>query len=492
MARRLRFLFASLTAFSLGQLGDAGAQSNAPSSAIPWLSDVIATAPILADPIVPTTVEQVTVTPLETQGPVATGVLDADQLGLPEAIWADSTATEALDFVQTTPYGGPPSARALLRGILIARLDEGADFGSAYHLARVDRLLEIGALDEADALLDAINTNTPALLGRFFDVSLLTHRPQRACKRLAEMPAASPSRDAQVFCLAIQEDWEAADVALELGLTLGEIDADMGTLLAFFLDAGLLEDLDGPAPLAQPTAFEVYLRDSIGLPRGAGVMPAAFAHADLAKFIPVRFQIEAGEKLVADGALSHSILFASYRQEEPAASGGVWDRADAVQKFDRASLSEDMAVALRRMDREFDAIGLRTALAREYAAQLERKLTPGDLPQDVWPIVARLLLLGDRPAKAHEWLNEYGSENLATAVAIVETDSLLPFMAGRAVDIGSMTQPGALKHALSLLAQEREPDAFLEAIGILDALGLKRAAKSIALEKLLDPKGSYG
>ncbi len=469
------------------------AQSNAPSSAIPWLSDVLAAPQALDQDLEkPTKVEPVSVTALETQAPLATGVLTADQLGLPYAIWSDSTAEDALDFVNTTPYGGPPSARALFRGILIARLKEGADFGSRYHLARVDRLLGIGALDEADALLDATDTNTAALLGRFFDVSLLTHRPQRACARLAEMPAVSPSRATQVFCFAIQEDWEAADVSLGLGVTLGEIDADMGSLLAFFLDAGLIEELDAPVPSAQPTAFEVYLRDSVGLPRGEANMPAAFAHADLANFMPIRFRMEAAEKLVTSGALSHSTLFASYREEEPAASGGIWERADAVQEFDAASLSVDVAAALERMDGEFDAIGLRTALAREYAAQLERKLQPGDLPHQVWPIVARLLLLGDRPAKAHEWLNEYGSENLAIAVEIVQSNSLAPLTNGLEVDISSMTQPGALKHALSLLAKDRAKGEFLEAITILDALGLKRAAKAIAIEKLLDPKGSYG
>jgi len=367
------------------------------------------------------TTEPIKVTPLGKASPEQAGVLTAAQLGLRSDFWSETDAIAALSFITDTPYGGPPSAKRLLRGLLMARFETGADYGDAVLLARVDRLLAIGALDEADALLDSAALTTPQLLGRFFDVNLLTGRPQRACDTLAGLPALAPNRAAEVFCLAINENWQAADVALNLGSTLGEIDETKAALLAFYLDPGLIEAADPPAPSQMPTAFEAYLRDSIGVQDSDAPAPLAFLHRDLAKFIPVRFKMEAAEKLVREGALSQKILFAAYREEVPAASGGVWERADAVQEFDRASAPQDIARTLTRLDDEITALGLRTALAREIAPQLARKLQPSDLPGETWPLVARLLVLGGQTETALAWKNDAASQALLTAFDIIET-----------------------------------------------------------------------
>ena len=78
------------------------------------------------------------------------------------------------------------------------------------------------------------------------------------------------------------------------------------------------------------------MREAVGLPRPPGPLPLAFLHMDLDEHVPMRIRAEAAERLVLSGAVAAPALFAAYRSGEPAASGGVWDRAQAVQALDAA------------------------------------------------------------------------------------------------------------------------------------------------------------
>ncbi len=72
-------------------------------------------------------------------------------------------------------------------------------------------------------------------------------------------------------------------------------------------------------------------------------LPRAFAHADLRSTTAWRTRIEAAERLVRNGAIPGSVLLAAYTEQTPAASGGVWDRAKAIQDFDAAIAAADPA-----------------------------------------------------------------------------------------------------------------------------------------------------
>ena len=88
-----------------------------------------------------------------------------------------------------------------------------------------------------------------------------------------------------------------------------------------------------PDPL---TALDFLMREAVALPRPSGPLPLAFLHSDLGEHVPMRSRIVAAERLTMSGAASYPVLFAAYRSGVPAASGGVWDRARAVQTLDAA------------------------------------------------------------------------------------------------------------------------------------------------------------
>jgi len=510
---------------ALAFAGASGAEdaTSLPLTAIPWLSDSIETSapedPAQAPRARPrppevATVGTITVTPLEGTRRDAVGLIAPATSGLPRALWGDTIAPAARDLILEHPEGALPAARALFRLLLLAEADpppgSGPDAGLL--LARVDRLLAMGALEDAEALILAAGPETPDLFRRWFDIGLLTGRAQPQCTALRRNPALSPTLPARVFCLARGGDWNAAEITLTLGEGVGAIRPEQERLLARFLDPVLFEGEPDP-PVPEPlTAIDFVLREAVGLPRPPGRLPLAFLRADLDEHAPMRMRIDAAERLVLANAEPEATLFAAYRAGTPAASGGVWDRARAVQALDAALASGDaaaLAAALSEADRALSARGLRVALAREYGPALAGRTDM--LPEQgiAERLFELLLLAGERDAAAmitgsdprRAVLLAIGDparplpeppEEARLAAALDGLTDRLPRDA-RETRLAGLVLTGrsgeALLAALALVAEgpNTDPAALAAALLTLRAAGQDAAARAIALEALLLP-----
>lgn len=479
-----------------------------PRSAIPWLSDILAND--VTAPTLPTdTGDAIVVTSLNDRQRDGVGILSFKQSGIARDVWAKTSALRARKLMATTPYAGVPEVRSLYRRMLLAEFDppSGASASTNLLLARIDKLLEIGALEQASAMIDAAGADTAELFGRWFDISLLTDNADEACAALSHSPMLSPAKNVRVFCLARVGDWDAAAVSLTLGETLGEVDAHYSQLLSFFLDPALIEEEDPPIARQPMSALEFLIRESVGLPRPPTPLPDAFLHADLADYVPVRFRMLAAERLVRMGVLDPGILFAAYREEPAASSGGIWERADAVQDFDAADAS-DLADALLRVDKEMSDVGLRLVAAEEFAPLLAG-ITALDEGKKVQDLISTYLFLADQPQLATDMMPPNATVALQTASVVhglsdvidpsirAETFAILaPFLEtdpARLLDqrmarlilddrIGE-----AIFASIALLAQDRRPDpgdATL-ALATLRSVGQDATAKTIATQLLL-------
>ncbi|MEY5037681.1 MAG: hypothetical protein RL472_787, partial [Pseudomonadota bacterium] len=208
-----------------------------PLSAIDWLSQPV-TAP--ADTVVPTEPSppeakkkpkikeapvtsggglpaNVTTSVLGGPSPDAVGLLTPAQTGFPHALWGMGLTDEAAAALTRADPVGLPSLQSLLITVLLAEALPPADAGVEGRLlmARIDKLLALGALEQAQALLDAaLPARTPELFRRSFDVALLTGNEDRACAALVQAQALSPTLPARVFCMAREGDWSSAALTL--------------------------------------------------------------------------------------------------------------------------------------------------------------------------------------------------------------------------------------------------------------------------------------
>ncbi len=360
----------------------AAAQEVIPLGATDWLSDTITRphANVATDASVPT----VTVLPLDAVHMDSVGLLPATITGLPPGLWGTSSAADLAELMRGQPAQGLPAMLAFTQMLALAELDPPADAtpeGSDLFLARLDMLLDRGALDPAQALMERAGPTEPAVFRRWFDVSLLTDRADRACGAMNANPHIAPTFPARIFCLARGGDWSAAALSLGTGEALGQITSDEADLLARFLDPLMFEGEPRLPVDTTLTPLEFQMRMAIAERPDATALPLAFVHADLSVLAGWRAQLSAAERLTRSGAIAPQQWLAIYTAQTPAASGAVWDRVAALQAFDAALLAGDPVETSHRLAPAWAAMeeaGLEVAFADIYAERLLRSPLVGD------------------------------------------------------------------------------------------------------------------
>ncbi len=380
-------------AFGGATASAAETQDGAPLSAIDWLSKSVAgPAAIPLPPSVTTeppvttdvTPHPITVNPIGGPSLDGLGLFPVATTGLPRDLWGTTSSAELARLIRAERVDTLPAIHALLYTLLLAEVAPPADSDGrgALFLARVDRLLDLGALDPALALLEMVEDPQAEPFRRWFDVALLIGREDRACEVMRETPQIAPTFPARVFCLARGGDWNAAALSLRTGETLGYIDADMALLLERFLDPELFEgEPDLPLP-ARPSPLVLRLMEAVGQPLPTTTLPLAFAQADLRSNAGWKTRLEAGERLARTGAIGPNRLLGLYTERRPAASGGVWERVRVVQALDSALSARDaeaVALALPPAWNQMEAMELEVPFAELYGRALANLRLPGQV-----------------------------------------------------------------------------------------------------------------
>ncbi|WP_282601697.1 hypothetical protein [Paracoccus sp. PARArs4] len=346
----------------------------------------------------------VSVTRLDHGNPDATGILSPRRAGLPVDLWAGSDPATVAGMVLETP-ARLQSMQGLLTRILTAQLAvaDGPSDGARgqLFLARADRLLDMGAVDQAQGLLLAAGPGEPEIFRRLFDIALLEGDESRACAIMDGTPGIAPSFAARIFCLAQTGDWSAAAISLHGAEMLDLVHDREAQLLTYFLDDAYVDHGEALAPPENLSPLEFRISEAIGQPLPTTPLPVAFAQSDLRLNSGFKARLEAAERLARAGALSPGRLRRIYGEQPPAASGGVWDRAAALAELDAAIAAGDHDAALLRCFQVFRQADMADILASMIAADL-----PEPAPEDMGDAAetARLLRqwqgLSDAPLPA--------------------------------------------------------------------------------------------
>jgi hypothetical protein len=485
-------------------------------SAIDWLSKTVAMPVVrprrnLGDaPTDPATPPRIETSPLDAPNADAAGVLPPSVTGLPPGLWGSSPTADLIRLIEAAHVEALPAAQDLLYTLLLAELDPPFDAagGGRLFLARVDKLLALGALDQARALLDVAGTDTPESFRRWFDIALLLGEEDRACTEMEIRPGIAPTFKARVFCLARNGDWSAAALSLRTGEALGYVSEADSDLMTHFLDPEMFEGEPVAPPPNPMTPLSWRLLEAIGEAPPTNTLPVAFAQADLRGNIGWKARIEAAERLVRLGAAPGNLLWGLYTEGRPAASGGVWDRVSALQALERAMMTGDareISGALGAVWPLMQAVGLEVPFAELYGARLQDAGLEGDA---AWLAFHIGLLSADYEEVAVEARQTGPRAAFLRGIAQGNLDGLTPPDAtGRAVLAGlTVTNlPPALEELVStgrlgeavLRAMEAlmrgvsgNHAAMSEGLALLRHIGLEDTVRRAALQlMLLDRRG---
>lgn len=498
------------------------ARAEGPLSAIDWLSESV-TAPgatsgngsttlppppdepaVTTESVLP---EDIAVSVIGGPSPDAVGLLSPKVTGFPQDLWGLGKLDEVTTAIRGASAEGMPALQSLLITLLIAEAAPPADAGgdATLLLARVDKLLEMGALDQAAALLRAAGTvENAAVFRRAFDVALLTGTEDAACEDLARAPELAPTLPVRVFCLARSGDWNAAALTLRTAQALGHVTGVEDELLSRFLDPELYEGEPIPNPPKPVTPLIWRIYEAIGEPLPTTTLPLAFAHAELGPRAGWKAQLEAAERLTRAGVLPANQLLGLYTQRRPAASGGVWDRADAFQRFDTALLAGDVDTVEQRLPLAWARMAdveAEVPFSELYAVQLSRLPLTGDAARIAWEM-GFLSTSYRRLADSELSPGDVRAAFLAGIASGSVAGLAAPDSMARAI-APAFTNPVPPEAARPLLEQKRVGEAILLAVSLvasglhgdeaqvaqglalLRELGLEDAARRTALELMI-------
>ncbi len=504
--------------FCAGLAPAALAQNDAPLSAIDWLSQSVQTPQFTGplnqltegDPPVSTTVvtPDVTTSSLDATTPDSVGLISPARSGLPRNLWSGSSENAILALLEADRVETLPAAQDLLYLLLLAEADPPIGAGSAgrLFLMRVDKLLDLGALEPAQALLEAANPDTPALFRRYFDVALLTGTEDRVCQEISARPGVEPTLPTRIFCLARGGDWAAAALTFNTAKALGAVTADEAALFEQFLDDSYADTIT-PLPLPDRVSPLIFrMREAIGQGLPTGNLPRAFAQADLRPIAGWRSQIEAAERLARNGAISENTLFDLYTARTPAASGGVWDRVAAVQAFDAAITARDpaaVAITLPEVWVAMQAVRAEVPFAKFYGAALSTIPLTGEAAALAYTIC---MLSPDYEAVAMATEPQDSRARLLRAVATgnvagldaaiyasdrIAAATITGLTGAPPADLADPAFGGRLGEALLLAiadvqaALAGDTARLSDALALLHAVGLESAARKLALQALI-------
>lgn len=485
-------------------------QAGPPLSAIDWLNDPVPVIQPLPGPSEPpvsggVTTPDVSVTPLGEAARDSVGLLPGSVTGLPATLWQTSRTDRILTLMKAQKLADLPAMQSLFYTLLLAEAEPPMDAGTKgdFLAARLDLLMDLGAVEPAQALVQRAGPVTRPLFSRWFDATLLTGDEDTACAELMKAPGLAPSWAARIFCTARMGDWRAAALTLNTAQALGVLSTQEAALLPHFLDPEEFEGEPLPLPPVRPSPLIFRLWEALGEPLPTAPLPRAFAVADLRDMAGWKARIEAAERLAQTAALPENRLLGIYTERLPAASGGIWDRVEAIQRFDTALRSTDPGAVSRSLPnawRAMQAARLEVPFARLYADGLAHLplsgeaaalaytialLSPGyeGLSQgrgDKYPAMAFQTSLASgapRPAAAASALDRAIVSGFQTPALPVDFTTALT--EGR---VGEVILQAMLLYESAMRGETKD---LVTALATFRALGLEDTARQAALQALL-------
>ena len=490
------------------------AQTQGPLSVIDWLGTQA--APRIVQPVVqpkpeidepPVTQSAVAPTvdvqPLGQGGPREIGLVPTKITGLPADLWVGSDIAKLSAKLAKLPDLHLAAAQSLLYTVLLSEArapGNTVNAGDQLALARVKALMKRGALDPALSLIEQAGVRTSS---KHFDlwmqISLLTGTEDRACDVLTQSPHLTQDYATRIFCDARARRWENAALTLGSAKALGLMPKEKLILMERFLDPEAFEDLP-PLPVPQkmdPLTFRLF--ETIGERVPTSGLPRAYAVADLRDVAGWKAQLEAAERLTRAGALPDNHLLGLYSERKAAASGGIWDRVQALQRFETAlgsGSAEAVGKTLPTLWRGMRSAGLEVAFAELFAERLAQVSLEGRAAG----IARTVMLLSPAYEAAAAGIE---TPDLAAQIARGEVlpgrpadiiqGAIYDAFDGAAprADLVAMAKQGRLGESilevLALLHKGARGNgrALTDALATLRSLGLEDTARRAALQTLL-------
>ena len=133
-------------------------------------------------------------------------------------------------------------ARRLFKHILIAETNppvnniQSKNMGKNFLLARINKLIQIGAFEEANEILDQLKLVNSSIMPLRIKLSYINNDIGEVCKILKQYPYLISNIEPKIICLKYNNDWNAAVIALSSAAAFGRISPEYESLFINYFE----------------------------------------------------------------------------------------------------------------------------------------------------------------------------------------------------------------------------------------------------------------
>lgn len=267
----------------------------------------------------------------------AVGLIPSGVSGFPNDLWASSKVETIREKISNLDPNMIPAALELFFILLLAEAKPPWDSSGEgkLFLSRVDKLIEYGALEQANELMERSGGVGNEFDTRRFDIALLTDTEHVPCSGIKSKAIKAPSFSHQIYCFVRLGEWKNAVLVFEAAKTIGDFTPQEEQIVTIFLFPELAlsignQEFDKLTPL-----FFRMLKDSGFYNYHQNIKPSLAYH--LKNSSPEwRTRIESLEKLVRSNSLPFETMLVAYTESKPPSIDGVWERVRVVQALEKA------------------------------------------------------------------------------------------------------------------------------------------------------------
>ncbi len=307
------------------------------------------------------------------------GIISAENTSFPTSLWNRSDESLLAKKITEIPELKIASANKIFKRLLILDTEPpintigNKNMGSIFLLSRVDRLIEMGAIDEAEVILDYIKNPNYDLLRRKIDIASITGRLQETCKKVRRHFDSSDILKFKIICLAREGDWNAAAILFSVGSTLKLFSSTEKKLLLNFLDPEINVKIGEEEMKANLSPTNFYLFLSRGVFFNTKDLSPKYAYTLSTEGNSLMERIQSSEKLVKSFSMNSNYLFSLYRTAGQNNENMKNELINSVINLDNAFNGNDKRIQLRALKTAINVFyrnNLLYQLAKEYESTL--------------------------------------------------------------------------------------------------------------------------
>ena len=359
------------------------------------------------------------------------GIISTRITGIDPKIWNGLDEQTLSAKLKLLPNLNFHSAQRFLKRILISETQpptsssKSSMSGKLYFLAKIDKLIEFGALDEAETIILQAPKMNRELFIRWQKISFVTGRLTRLCEALKSNFDLTHDLSIRIICLKYLKDWQAAALTLSTASSLNLLDKSRENLLIYYLDQNLMPFEQLTLNFSQFDEIDYFILKSTYQILDLISEDAKYLYMKVKDSSNVARKVQAIEKLAMKKSISVSSLFDSYRNSDINGSIGIWQRIISIRNLDmtlKRNNEKAMLIALDRAINHMSRGDLLLLFATEYGDRLSNFLQRQKIIKfdDDYAII--FALNGEVPSN---WKNYKPNDNLIEmAFKIASNDSI--------------------------------------------------------------------